>query len=200
MPIRVSSHISTTTACYRRIVEPKFALRPLSAFILLALLGSNTNAYAATSTGTVQVAILTAGSIVKKSDLDFGGIIATTAAGTVTVTPAGARTQTGGAILAGSSFSEAIFEGKGSRRNQQIIVTLPTSIQITRVSGTQTMTVDNFTMGTSPTLAAVAAGRRFRIVPADATYEFPVGATLSVGANQTPGSYTGLFTIDVAYQ
>ncbi len=178
----------------------QFATRPLLAFLLLALLGSTHTAYAAIGTGAIQVAILTTGSIVKKSDLDFGGIIATTAAGTVTVTPAGARTKTGGAILAGSSFSEAIFAGKGSRRNQQIIVTLPTSIQITRVSGTQTMTVNNFTMGTSPTLAAVAAGRRFRIVPADATFEFPVGATLSVGASQVSGSYTGQFTIDVAYQ
>lgn len=177
-----------------------FPAPPLSALTLLVLLGSNHNAYAAIGTGTAQVAILTTGSVVKKSDLDFGAIIATTAAGSVTVTPAGARTKTGGAILAGSSFSMAIFEGKGSRRNQQIIVTLPTSILITRVAGTQTMTVNNFTMGTSPTLAAVAAGRRFRILPADATFEFPVGATLSVGANQMSGAYAGLFTIDVAYQ
>lgn len=166
----------------------------------VALLGPSGVAHAAIGTGTAQVSVLTVGSIVKSADLDFGSIVATTTAGTVIVTPAGVRSATGGAILAGSSFSAAAFTGRGSRRNQQIIVTLPTSILITRVAGTQAMTVNNFTMGTSPTLAAVAAGRRFRIVPADSTFEFPVGATLIVSARQMSGAYTGLFTIDVAYQ
>lgn len=181
-------------------MEILLALRRLSATAVVALLGLSGFAHAAIGTGNAQVSVLTIGSIVKSADLDFGSIIATTAAGTVIVTPAGVRSATGGAILSGSIFSAAAFTGRGSRRNQQIIVTLPTSILITRVGGTQTMTVNNFTMGTSPTLAAVAAGRRFRIVPADSTFEFPVGATLRVGVSQMSGAYTGLFSIDVAYQ
>lgn len=180
----------------------KCILKPfyLALLSLFALLGLGGVASAAIGTATAQVSVLTVGTIQKTADLDFGSIIATTTAGTVIVTPAGVRSSTGGAVLAGSSFSAAAFTGRGSRRNQQIIVTLPTSILITHAGGTQTMTVNNFTMGTSPTLAAVAAGRRFRILPADATFEFPVGATLIVGATQMSGAYAGLFTVDVAYQ
>ncbi|HZG32609.1 MAG TPA: DUF4402 domain-containing protein [Sphingopyxis sp.] len=46
-------------------------------------------------------------------------------------------------------------------------------------------------MSTTPT--------RFRITSPLGNYNFPVGATLEVGANQAPGDYAGSFTITLNY-
>ena len=43
------------------------------------------------------------------------------------------------------------------------------------------------------------ASPRFTIASALGNYNFPVGATLEVGANQTPGDYSGTFTITLNY-
>ena len=49
----------------------------------------------------------------------------------------------------------------------------------------------HFRLSTSPT--------RFRITSPLGNYNFPVGATLEVGANQAPGDYSGTFTITLNY-
>jgi len=62
-------------------------------------------------------------------------------------------------------------------------------ITVKRVGGTQTMTVSNWTLD----------GNSNRKVPLSQTIDFAVGATLTVGANQAPGVYTGTFSVTVQY-
>ncbi len=157
-----------------------------------------------TKTSTISVAIVARGDIQKTKDLDFGIMAAGATAGTVIVSPAGARTATGGVSLLGTQFSEAEFTGRG-RRNQQVqIFVSPSPLFIQRDGGTETMRVDLFT--TSLTVAhglarvgAVGAGR-YRITDTNGIFIFPVGARLTVGANQAKGSYSGEFTIEVIFQ
>jgi hypothetical protein len=173
----------------------------------LTALFAATPARAGQQSGTAKIVVVTALSLVKSADLEFGIIIPTAVAGTVVVSPLSVRTATGGAVLAGGIFHAAEFNGRGARRNQQISISFGASfgapsILIRRSGGTETMVVDTFTLGAPPSasLAPVAGGNRFRIVPATAIFDFPVGATLRVGANQAPGNYTGTFTVTVDYR
>jgi hypothetical protein len=60
---------------------------------------------------------------------------------------------------------------------------------VTRVGGTETMTVTNWTQD----------GTTNRRIPITDTFDFWVGATLNVGANQAEGTYTGTFTVLAQY-
>jgi hypothetical protein len=121
------------------------------------------------------------------SALGFGQIVATTAPGTVTVTPAGLRSASGGVLL-GSGFgvSPAAFTATG-QPNASYSVTLP--IAATLSGGGSSMTVDTFTssLGGLGTLGG------------SGTQTVSVGATLHVGAGQRPAAYAGTYDVTVAY-
>ncbi len=157
-----------------------------------------------TKTMSVSVAIVNRGEILKTKDLDFGMIAASATAGTVVVSPAGTRTSTGGVTLVGPQFSEAEFTGRGTRNQQVQIFVSPVPLFIRRAGGTETMRVDLFTTSVASALGlarvgAVNAGR-YRLTNTTGIFSFPVGARLSVGANQAKGAYSGEFTVEVIFQ
>ncbi len=135
-------------------------------------------------TKAVKVKIFAPISISSSGDLDFGTMVPTGTAGTVTVTPAGARSSVDvdlfGGVPAAASFD---VTGEGSTNYS---LTFPSSATLT--SGGDTMTVDTFTddAGASPTLSS-------------GSDTFNVGATLHVGATQASGTYSGTFSVTVNY-
>ncbi len=118
--------------------------------------------------------------------MDFGTVVPTANPGTVTVTPAGARTCSADVDCLGGTPAAASFDvtGKG---NANYSITLPSSTTLT--SGANTMTVDtlNHDAGASPKL------------PVGGSETFNVGATLHVGATQAAGTYSGTFAVTVNY-
>jgi Domain of unknown function (DUF4402) len=194
---------------YRRLVGTNFAClmrqfwRPV--VVPLALLAATPSyAQSFSSTGTATASIVETLGLTNTVDLEFGTIIPASTAGSVTVTPTGLRTATGGVVLVGTGFHPAEFAGRGARRNQQISISFGAVSIILRKVGdpTKTMIVDTFRLGAPPSasLAPVAASTRFRIVPVNLIYDFPVGATLRVGANQSQGVYEGTFKVTVEYR
>jgi len=163
-----------------------------SAVVVLSMLAAFP-AFAATITGTVQLAIVEPFTIVKLQDLEFGGLFASAAAGTATINPNSfGRTTTGGVTAASGSFHPAEFVTRGTP-NRRVLVRLPNgSVTLSRIGGGATMTVSNFTRNGAPPTST----------PLDATgmLDFYIGGRLNVGANQMPGRYTGSFTIEVQYQ
>jgi hypothetical protein len=127
----------------------------------------------------------------KLEDLNFGCLIVT-GAGTAVVDPnseavttTGGVTRVGANCLAYAALFEAVSPIKGV-----VIVRIPKDpITVTRVGGTETMTVSNWTLD----------GSSNRNVPAKEPWSFKVGGTLTVKANQVEGLYTGTFTVDVQY-
>jgi Domain of unknown function (DUF4402) len=92
------------------------------------------------------------------------------------------------------------FAGRGAN-NQSVQISLAAnSIQLTRVGGTQKMTVDTFIIGSTPTAQLTTNPRVFTIASPTGIFTFPVGATLRVGANQAAGNYLGTFAITLVYQ
>jgi hypothetical protein len=71
-----------------------------------------------------------------------------------------------------------------------VIVRIPkTPITLTRVGGTETMTVSNWTL----------SGNSNRTVVAQEPFSFSVGGTLFVNANQVEGDYVGTFDVQIQY-
>lgn len=131
--------------------------------------------------------------IAKTADLDFGAVIPANVPGTVTVTPTpqgGSRGGTNVTFFGTAGFSQAEFGVTGDA-GAFFTITLPTSITVDTVSGpAASMTVDTFTSVPSGTGQIGNRG----------SAKLFMGATLHVGASQTAGSYSGSFTVTVAYQ
>lgn len=169
----------------------------------LALLASSVcmlaqPARAGTAPGSAEITIVRPLSFVIDDGLDFGTIARGTTAGTVTVTPTGARTRTGGVTLVnGGGHKAASFAGLGVF-NQRVDISLGANSIFLTGPGAP-MRVRNFVVGSTPTAVLTTAPLRFRIAATNGAFVFPVGATLEVGANQAPGQYTGNWTITLNY-
>ena len=124
-------------------------------------------------------------------DLQFGSMTAPSA-GTVIVDTTGVATSTGGVLLIGGGATAASFSMSTglyacTGRNLVTVTAGPTAT-LTHTSLPATMTVDTFTTNPAP-------GGVF-----DSAVPLTVGATLSVGSLQEPGSYTGTFLVTVTFQ
>jgi Domain of unknown function (DUF4402) len=171
-----------------------------SALGIATMLGVSTPAFAVpdSETADAQIAVVRPLEFISVENLQFGSIIRSTTTGTVTVAPNATRTKTGTIILQGNNFQPARFAGMGTN-NQQVDISLGAN-QIFITGPGAPMRVHTFVIGSTPTAVLTAVPRRFTITSSTGIFNFPVGATLDVGANQTPGTYTGNWTITLNYQ
>lgn len=144
---------------------------------------------AVSSTATGTAAILSPLSVIKNSDMDFGTLVVT-GAGTAVIDPVSRSVSTtGGVTKSGTAAHPATFISTGSK-NAVVHIKLPTNpITLTRVGGTETLTVSTWTLD----------GATNRRIPGNSTFMFAVGATANVAAGQVAGTYAGTFTITVQY-
>lgn len=143
----------------------------------------------AKSNATGSASVLRPLTLLKNSDLDFGELVVR-GAGTAVIDPLGsALTTTGLVTHVGPAAQAAVFTTTGSR-NSNVHIRIPQApITITRVGGTQTMTVSAWTLD----------GNQNRKFPLTAGFNFAVGATLTVAAGQVDGTYLGTFDVTVQY-
>lgn len=168
-----------------------------SAACIAAMLAAVNPACAETIAADAQIAVVRPLEFIRVEMLHFGSVVRGTTAGTVTIAPDGTRTKTGGPTLVGSGYQAAEFAGMGTY-NQQVDISLGANQIFVTGPGTQ-MRVHTFIIGSTPTAQLTTTPRRFRISATNGIFEFPVGATLDVGANQAPGTYTGTWTITLNY-
>lgn len=161
----------------------------LAAVGAIAAASFATSAQAATTaSATATAEVLSSLTVTSTADLQLGQIAANTG-GTVTVN-ADSTVASSGSLISTGTRSPAAFSVVGSP-NASVIVTLPTlPVNLTRVSGTETMSLSGF--NTNP-------GGAFQLDVAGAG-SFTVGGTLAVGSGQVPGTYTGTFSVSVEYQ
>jgi hypothetical protein len=170
-------------------MKPVRVLAASASFAAALLAPASARAAEAVPAGKAHAAILHPLTLILKSDLDFG-TIATTSAGTVVIEPvANVMTTTGGVVPLGGVPTAATFIGAAGSASVVIIRIPKTPILITRVGGTETMSVRDFTL----------QGQNKRTLAKQESFEFRVGATLDVGAAQLGGSYVGTFDVTVQY-
>ena len=167
-----------------------FHLRGL--FGLVALFASalaHSAPVAPTRNATATVSIAPPASVRKLEDLNFASLTVS-GAGTAIVDPnTDGMTTTGGVLYATGLHYAAMFEAV-SPVKAVVIIRIPRDpITVTRVNGTQTMTVSNWTL----------SGAARRTVAAQEAFEFKVGGTLFVNPNQAEGLYVGTFDVEVQY-
>jgi len=154
---------------------------------LLAVSAISNSAHAADATGNAGGVIIAPLQISKVTDLYFGTIApSTTAADTVVVSAAGAKTCGAELTCMTADHTAAAFDVTGQADNVYTI-TLPSTVSISNGAG-GSMDVSSFT-GSKAT-GTLTSG-------ADS---FTVGGTLAVAANQAVGTYTGTFVVAVEYQ
>lgn len=157
----------------------------------LALVALATTARAETPTppATGNATIIHPITVLKTKDMDFGSLSAV-AAGTAVLEPnADAFSTTGGTMAVGGAPHCAEFVGSAL---SSMVVNIKVQNQpatLTRVGGTETMTVTNFTL----------QGQSKRVLAQALSFTFRVGGTLNVAANQAEGTYAGTFDVTVQY-
>jgi hypothetical protein len=165
-------------------------IRALSLAILAACCAGNALAATATapSTSTVIVPI----AIAKTADLTFGKLAAGGTAGSVTVSPNGARSFSGGTTTGGGTSSAAQFNVTGE----------PGLTYSITLGGTQLTSGANnlaFTTVSDTTASSITTGNVTSGTLTGGAQSIFVGGTLTVGANQAPGAYSGSVTATVDY-
>ena len=109
--------------------------------------------------------------------------------GTVTVSPGGGRRADGGVILVPSGVATAAQFVVFGDANLTYAISMPSNGVVSLVSGANSMAVNNFTSSINSISKLGAGGGQTLFI----------GATLSVGGNQTAGSYSGMFDVTVNY-
>jgi len=158
------------------------------AIVMLAFTVSTFAQATATATATIVTPIAIANTV----DMNFGNVAAGAALGTVVLTPAGARSVTGGVTLPAiaGTVTAASFDVTG-QANFTYAITLPAAATTIDDGGGNTMTVTTFTSNPNSTGTLSAGGAE----------TLTVGATLNVGATQVAGTYVSAtpFTVTVNY-
>ncbi|MBQ5949398.1 DUF4402 domain-containing protein [Massilia sp. ST3] len=163
----------------RRHAVPRAGLVPALLLLLVLVLGAS----------GVQAQQIVLGTT---RNLDFGRFVAGSG-GTITISPTGVRSRTGGVILLNSpTASQAGFNvgrnGNGGY-NKGVIISMPSNGQIRLSNGSNSMAVSGFTSSPSNMATLPPNGMALSI-----------GATLTVAPNQAPGTYSGSFPLTVNFQ
>lgn len=143
----------------------------------------STAAYAATVTADAQATVIQPLVVTQAQGMNFGDLSVGTAGGTLVLAPGGGLTPSADIDTAGGTVQVGTYNVAGEA-TKVYTISFPGSTTLT--SGGNTMTVGAFTDSVGGSAA----------VPTP----FSVGATLTVGGSQAPGTYTGTYTITVNYQ
>ena len=164
-------------------MRKSFILLGAALAVLAATPGYAANLAAANAGATLVSAI----SISNTTSLGFGQFVASGSTGTLVMTPASARSATGGATLGNAAGASAASFNVTGQASATYAITLPASAIL--ASGGNNMTVNTFTSSPSGTGALSVGGAQ----------TITVGATLQVGINQAQGNYSITFPVTVAY-
>jgi len=160
----------------------------LSGAAALAMVTAAHTAQAADAVGNASATIVAPIAVTQATALSFGNMSPTTAAGSVVISTAGARTATNVDLLTGGTTTAAAFNVTGDN-SATFAITLPTSTTLTGPGPAMAVSSFNHDEGGTPALDGSGSAA------------FNIGATLAVdtSANQTAGAYSGTYNVTVNY-
>ena len=158
--------------------------RALLGAAIAALAMNAPAAHAASTTATAKAKILRQITLANTSDLQYATIISGATPSTVAVSPAGVPTCGVGLSCTGT-MTAANFNVQG------------TSGAVVLVGGDSSVTLNGSLGGTMTSTLTYSSAN---ITLGSTGGSFQVGGTLSVGANQASGDYSGTFNVTANYQ
>lgn len=157
----------------------------------------------ASITGTASAEVIAPISVRCPGWMRWGTLASRSTPATVTMNPAGTPLDDpDDVVVPGSDISgqPAHCDVEGEP-DMTYLVTLPTGATLTHsTDGTKTMTLTDFTISTDEDATPGDPLNRTLVDVAGVGVDgFQLGATLHVGADQTPGYYKGTFVVSVNY-
>ncbi len=150
----------------------------------------------ATATAEARGLVLQPLTLSKVDDLDFGTILASATAGSVTINAdTGARTVTGGVTpIASNPGKRALFAGAGTSGQQvNLTITPPTGNVLVSTSNTANqITISSMFFDSNNV--------RLRTIGTTGTFQVGVGAAFAIAASQPNGFYKANFDVIADYQ
>lgn len=147
----------------------------------------------ASVSGTAQATVLQPVGMINTGAMQFGQIVQPTAAGTVTLSPSGTLTSTGGA-----AGNELVAQTGGGPQAGDFLITSAPGTLFT-IFGPISFNLRNGG-ATMPVTLLTGALQQVSATPTVVVYRLRVGGTLSLAANQAVGTYTGTYTLQTVYQ
>ena len=170
----------------------KIALAALAATVAFA---SPAAAQSVTASATAEARglVLLPLTLTRVDDLDFGTVIASNVAGSVTINEdSGARSVAGGVVgVPTAPGQRGLFAGAGTA-NQQVDLTLTPPAGGVLVSGANLLTVSSMVLDSGNTTT--------RTIDATGAFQVGVGGTFAIAANQPNGLYAADFSLTAEYQ
>ncbi|MGB5077665.1 MAG: DUF4402 domain-containing protein [Sphingorhabdus sp.] len=145
----------------------------------------STGAQAATQTATAEVDIIAAVQLTQDVAMDLGVAASSAASGTVTL-PNNSNTRVcSAAVTCVGTAQRGEFTVSGATSGYVVAVTVAPSTTLSSGANTMPLTLN-------PSMSSFTS--------TGASQVFYVGGTLSVGANQAAGTYTGTYSVSADYQ
>jgi Domain of unknown function (DUF4402) len=158
-----------------------------ASFALAATAMTSTLAHADTQTADAKARVYQPINFAVLLELDFGSVVSDPVGGTVVLDPAtGTRDCAGGSLICAGNFSWSRLQLTGS--DATVVVTYAPSFTLTG-PGVPIIAELDFPGGSGTSVALTGGSKTIEL-----------GAKLHVNPNQVPGSYAGLFSVDVNYQ
>ncbi len=165
--------------------------------LAIAIVGFSATSFAQTNptvstTASAGATIIKPIAIAKNTDMNFGNVApSSTLAGTVTLSTAGTRTNSGASLptVAGTvAAAQFTVTGEGT---SAFTISMPAdnAIKLVGPGGSTVMNLTGFTNDAGGATSALVAGSKI----------IKVGATLNVGIAQAAGAYTADFAVTVNY-
>lgn len=168
------------------------SVRPFKLALLAMAIGVAAQAHAASTTATASATVIAPIGVSSTGSLAFGKIAAAATPGSITVSTNGTRTAS--VASASGTASAVTFDITGEAN---ATYTIDTSATTNLTSGSDSMTlalVSDFS-GAGATTGVQGSGT----LDGTGKQTLHVGGTLTVGANQPAGAYTGTVSVAVAY-
>ena len=142
---------------------------------------------AQTATATGRALLLLPLTLTKVNDLDFGTVVPSTSSGTVSIAADGSgQSVTGGVTpVPSGTAARAVFAGGGTA-GQQVNIFLAPPANLNDGNGHSvpiSLSLENSSV----------------IIDSTRAFSVGVGGTVTIGANQAEGTYTGTFTVLAQY-
>jgi hypothetical protein len=141
----------------------------------------------ATTDASGRALILIPLTLTKVDDLDFGSVIPSAASGTISIAADGSGPSVTGGVtpVPSAAGSRALFAGAGSAGEDVLIFLAPPA---------------SLSDGAGHTMAISMSLEKSRVtIGSTRSFFVGVGGTVTVGANQVEGLYTGTFTVLAQY-
>ena len=165
----------------------KFIARLSGYFCILLVMITATPVHAGSAAGTAIATITRFLSITHISELEFGTVSASSAAGSVVIDIQGNRFSTGGVVINPSgAFTPAKFVIQG-KPNASFTVSLPNIVELRDTAG-NSIAVDNIK-------SSLESGR----LGDEGALEITVGGQINLKANQSTGDYSGILVVELNY-